>query len=154
VNLGRTLPARRPHLLQGVRSPRATQAAIQITTPDPELVGRSSSRTASARAILLVLAALASSSRRRSRAGVARRERPVAQVNGHQPTEQLAARFNGDIVLYRAKGRPPVIGRARKYSRVRQNAPVEQLVTQPVRNCNLVTCSENKVEPGERPVAN
>src|SRR3982074_1021368 len=92
-----------PHLLQDVRSPRATEAAIQITTPDPELVGHSSSRTASARAILLVLAALASSSRRRSRAWVTRRERPIAQVNGHKLAEQLAARFNGNVVLYRAK---------------------------------------------------
>ena len=27
---------------------------------------------------------------------------PIYQVNGHPPAEQLAARFNGSIVLYRA----------------------------------------------------
>lgn len=39
---------------------------------------------------------------------------PIYQVNGHPPAEQLAARFNGSIVLYRAmaptlstKGSPP-----------------------------------------------
>jgi len=92
-------------LLEDVRSPRATQAAIQITTPDPELVGRSSSRTASARAILLVLAALASFLAAQEPSRDHAPKRPVAQVNGHQPAEQLEARFNGNIVLYRVAGR-------------------------------------------------
>jgi hypothetical protein len=32
---------------------------------------------------------------------------PVYQVNGHPPSEQLAARFNGSILLYRALAPSP-----------------------------------------------